>query len=167
MAVSNDPAMFFAAYPPTWLTVLRRYLAFTVAAHLFWEFTQLPLYTIWYTGSRAEIAFAAIHCTGGDLLIASASLLGALLLAGNARWPSERYFAVAAVAIAAGLAYTMFSEWLNTKVRGSWAYSEFMPVLPFVEIGLSPIAQWIVIPIAGFWLAQRPAARDALGATGR
>ena len=50
----------------------------------------------------------------------------------------------------------MFSEWLNTEIRGSWAYSELMPVVPVLDAGLSPLAQWIVIPIAAFWWARRP-----------
>jgi hypothetical protein len=52
--------------------------------------------------------------------------------------------------------YTVFSEWLNTEVRGSWAYSEFMPVLPVIDAGLSPLAQWIIIPFAAFWWARHP-----------
>lgn len=73
--------------PHTWLTTLRRYLVFAVLANLAWEIAQLPLYTIWWTGSWGEIAFAVAHCTLGDALIASTSLLGAPLLLGNSRWP--------------------------------------------------------------------------------
>jgi len=138
-----------------WLTALRTYLGFILAANLVWEVVQLPLYTIWRNGTLGEIAFAVVHCTGGDLLIATAALTGSLVLLGRPDWPAERHHAVAGMAIASGIAYTIFSEWLNTKVRGSWAYTELMPVLPLFDVGLSPVAQWIVIPIAGFWLARR------------
>ena len=140
-----------------WLTTLRVYLGFVLVANLVWEVVQLPLYTIWKEGTVGEIAFAVVHCTGGDLLIATASLIGSLLLLGRPDWPTERYGAVASVTVTGGVAYTIFSEWLNTKVRGSWAYTELMPTLPLIDIGLSPVAQWIVIPIAGFWLARRRA----------
>ena len=83
-----------------------------------------------------------------------ASLLGALLVFGNRRWPDERYIAVAAPAILAGVAYTIFSEWHNTEVRNSWAYSSLMPTLPGLGTGLSPLLQWFVIPIAAFWWAR-------------
>lgn len=138
----------------TWLAGLRRYIAFIAVANLLWEVAQLPLYTIWQTGSGREIAFAAIHCTGGDVLIASTTLLGALLLLGNPRWPEERYVAVAAFALIAGLGYTAFSKWLNTSVRSSWTYIDSMPTLPAIGVGLSPLAQWIIIPIVAFWLAR-------------
>src|SRR6266508_1749785 len=100
-----------------WLDVLRRYLAFVLVWNLLWEFAQLPLYTIWHHGTPGEMAFAALHCTAGDALIASASLLIALMMFGQSNWPSMRYLAVAAAAMAFGLAYTIFSEWLHTSVR--------------------------------------------------
>ena len=54
-----------------------------------------------------------------------------------------------------GLAYTVFSEWLNVEVRRSWAYSDLMPVLPPLGTGLSPVLQWVVIPSAALWMARR------------
>ena len=138
----------------TWILTLRRYFVIAIPAHLMWEAAQLPLYTIWYEETPGKIAFAVLHCMGGDVLIAGASLLGALLLFGNAHWPGERYNAVAAPAIAVGLAYTVFSEWHNTEVRRSWAYSGLMPTLPGIGTGLSPLLQWLVIPIMAFWWAR-------------
>lgn len=142
--------------PGQWLLVLRRYVMFIAGANLIWEIAQLPLYTIWSEGTLGEIAFAVAHCTAGDILIASASLFGALLVLGNGRWPIERFGAVAGLAFTAGLSYTIFSEWLNTEVRGSWAYTDVMPTLPLIGSGLAPLAQWIVIPLAAFWWARRP-----------
>lgn len=137
----------------TWLSGIRRYLVFVMAANLAWEIAQLPLYTIWAEGAARQIAFAVLHCTAGDLLIASGSLLGALLLAGVPTWPADRYWPTAALAIVAGLAYTMCSEWLNTEIRASWTYGNLMPRLPWIGSGVAPVAQWIVILLAGFtWL---------------
>ncbi|MPZ10880.1 MAG: hypothetical protein GEU89_11825 [Kiloniellaceae bacterium] len=138
-----------------WLSAVRRYVAVIAVGNLLWEFAQLPLYTLWHEGSPGEILFAVVHCTGGDLLIASSALLGALLLAGDRHWPRSRFRAVAAIAILGGLAYTVFSEWLNTEIRGSWAYTEAMPQLPLVGAGISPLAQWIVVPLIAFWWASR------------
>ena len=143
----------------SWLGALRVYLGFVLPAHLAWEIVQLPLYTIWMDGTVGEIAFAVAHCTGGDALIATVSLVGALLLFGHINWPQDRYAVVAGATVTAGVGYTIFSEWLNTKVRASWTYSELMPTLPLLDVGLSPVAQWIVIPIAGFWFARRTASQ--------
>ena len=142
--------------PRDWLSALRRFILASALGNLAWEFAQLPLYTIWYDGSAREIAFAAIHCTGGDILISGISLLAALMFLGNGRWPHAGFYSVASATIVGGLAYTIFSEWLNTEIRGSWAYSEWMPTLPLIGVGLSPFTQWIVAPILTFWWARRP-----------
>jgi len=139
-----------------WLSALRRYFLAGAVGHLIWEFAQLPLYTIWYQGSAGEIAFAAIHCTGGDILISGASLIAALMIARTGYWPHARFSIVASITILGGLAYAIFSEWLNTEIRGSWAYSEWMPTLPLIGAGLSPLVQWIVVPVAALWWARRP-----------
>ncbi|MBI2735959.1 MAG: hypothetical protein HYX38_05320 [Rhodospirillales bacterium] len=139
----------------SWLIVLRRYLLAIALGNLAWEFLQLPLYTIWHEGTPGEIVFAAIHCAAGDVLIAGAALLSALLILADGSWPLARYRIVAGAAVIGGLAYTIFSEWLNTEIRGSWAYSEWMPKLPLIRSGLAPVAQWVLIPPAAFWWAKR------------
>ncbi len=150
----------------TWISVLRRYLMFVTLGNLFWETAQLPLYTIWLEGTTRQLAIAVLHCTAGDVLIATASIVAGLLVAGDG-WPDrlDAYRRVALAAIAIGVTYTVFSEWLNIVVRRSWAYSELMPVIPLVGAGLSPALQWIVVPLAGFWFARRgvgvPAAQGA------
>ncbi len=142
-----------------WLSALRRYLVFIAVASLVWEFFHLPLYTIWETGSTSDLIFAAAHCTGGDVLIALSSLTLALFLAGEQGWPGRGYSKVAALTIVFGLSYTIFSEWLNIEIRESWAYRDLMPVIPVIDAGLSPVMQWIVIPLAGFRWARRRTAQ--------
>ena len=129
-----------------WLSALKIYLGASVVLHLVWEVVQLPLYTIWRAGTANEIAFAVVHCTAGDLMIATLSLVTALLIFGTRAWPSERFLPVAACALVAGIGYTAYSEWLNTVVRKSWSYTEFMPTLPGTGLGLSPLAQWLIVP---------------------
>lgn len=140
--------------PRDWLSAIRCYLGVTVAGHLVWEALHVPLYGIWEAGDTAEIAFAVVHCTGGDLLIASAALVGALMLAGSPRWPARRFHVVATLTIAFGVLYTVYSEWLNVSVRGSWSYSARMPTLPPLGTGVSPLLQWIVVPGAALIAAR-------------
>ena len=141
---------------PHWLRALRMYVAVIALGNLAWEILHLPLYTIWTTGTRGEQAFAVVHCTGGDVLIALAALTLALVIAGERGWP-----AVATLTIVFGVAYTAFSEWHNVYVRRSWAYSEWMPLVRIAgyQIGLSPILQWAVVPGVALWATARASVR--------
>ena len=104
-----------------WLAALKAYIPVSIGAHLAWEVLQLPLYTIWSTGGPREIAFAVIHCTGGDTLIAITAFSLALVLVGNENWPDQSYGRVLFVTLVVAVSYTIFSEWLNVTVRGTWA----------------------------------------------
>ena len=144
---------------------LRTYLGLIAAGNLVWEGLQLPLYTIWSTGTAREQAFAVLHCTMGDLLIALSTLTLALVIAGDASWPAGRFRQVAGFALIFGIAYAIFSEWLNVTVRASWAYSERMPVLSMfgLRIGVSPLLQWIVVPAAAFAITKGVTANHSNG----
>jgi hypothetical protein len=144
-----------------WLRAFRVYLGAIAIGNLAWEVLQLPLYTIWTEGTLGEQAFAVAHCTGGDLLIALASLVLALLLFGTRDWPAVGFARVAVVAIILGIAYTAFSEWLNVSLRRNWAYSAWMPMIAVgpARIGLSPLLQWLIVPWAALALARRTSAR--------
>src|SRR5882757_2307064 len=113
------------------------YLGAATALHLVWETAQLPLYTIWSTGTRLEILFPVIHCTAGDLLITASALSLAAPVARIGRWP---FFGnrMALTAILLGLGYTVFSEWLNTQIRQSWSTPERCPPCPDSGRGLTP-----------------------------
>jgi len=131
-----------------------RYLAAIALGNLAWEALQLPLFTLWRTARGAYVAFAALHCWLGDVLIASICLALAIVTTGRG-WPMRRYGRTAAVAVGLGVGYTVFSEWLNVAVRESWSYASAMPRAPPLGTGLSPLLQWIVVPIASFMLARR------------
>jgi hypothetical protein len=144
-----------ASLQPDSLLALRVYLAVSLGLNLLWETVHLPLYTIWTIGSVREKTFAVIHCTIGDAMIAGLALLVALALAGSYDWPFRRGHPVFAVTLVLGIAYTIYSEWMNTTVRQSWAYSPLMPVLPITGTGLSPLLQWLVVPCVALRVATR------------
>jgi disulfide bond formation protein DsbB len=80
-------------------------------------------------------------------------LVLSLLLAGKKDWPNNRFKAIALITMVLGLGYTIYSEWHNTTVTQSWAYSEAMPRI--WGIGLAPVAQWLFIPGFVFWWIHR------------
>lgn len=56
--------------------------------------------------------------SAGDFLFATSALVLALMSVGHNDWPAARFKRVAAVAVALGLGYTIFSEWLNEMDAG-------------------------------------------------
>jgi hypothetical protein len=133
--------------PAEWLVTIRRYLGVTLIANLIWEIVQLPLYTLWTTGTVRQQAFAIVHCTIGDAMIAALCLILALLVFAEPTWPTTSAVRVFSATLAIGIGYTIYSEWINTSVRGNWAYSPWMPIIPLLGTGLSPLLQWLVVPI--------------------
>ena len=55
------------------------------------------------------------------------------------------------IVIAVGLLATIGLEYLNTEVTGPWTYDEVMPLLPVLGTGLSPILQWVFVPMLVLW----------------
>jgi uncharacterized protein (TIGR03382 family) len=139
----------------TWRFVAIRYAPWLAALNLAWEVAQLPLYTLWRHGSPGEIVYSVLHCTVGDVLIGVSALLMALALtrAGSVMAWRTRRILPAATALA--VAYTVFSEWLNTEVRGTWAYTDQMPTLPIVGTGVAPLLQWLLLPGLAWILSRR------------
>ncbi|OGA16539.1 MAG: hypothetical protein A3I63_11680 [Betaproteobacteria bacterium RIFCSPLOWO2_02_FULL_66_14] len=125
-----------------------RYLPWLGGLNLAWEMAQLPLYTLWREAPAAWIAYAVLHCTAGDVVIGGAVLLAGLI-ATRASAPAQwRWGLIAPLAALAATGYTAFSESLNTAVLRSWSYSALMPTVEIagIEIGVSPLLQWLVIP---------------------
>lgn len=136
---------------------MARYLPWLAGLNLLWEIAQLPLYTIWSQAPPGEIAFAVVHCTLGDVLIGAAALLIALLAVRAPALERWNWTAIGVLAVLLGVGYTVLSEWMNTTIRPSWQYSSLMPLVDIggVAIGLSPLAQWLVLPPLALYLAAR------------
>ena len=135
--------------------ILRRYLPWLAGLSLAWEIAHLPLYTLWKQATLAYVAFAAAHCTVGDVLIGSAALAAALVVTRAPALANWHWRRIAIANAVMATSYTAFSEWMNTFVLRSWEYSELMPCVSLgdIELGVSPLVQWSVIPPLALWLA--------------
>jgi hypothetical protein len=145
-----------------WLQAARLYLFVIVIGNMLWEAAQFPLYTIWYDGTRSHMILALVHGTLGDLFISAAALMTSLAIFGHPRWPACAFWRVGTPTVVIGLAYTVYSEWVNVVVRHTWAYTELMPTLPPLGTGLSPLLEWAVVPLLALLLTQRNVASEAI-----
>ncbi len=128
--------------------VLKRLLHWVVLAlalHGLWEAAQLPLYTLWEDTNRQRVLSYLFHCIAGDVLITTTLFLSVAALFRDSAWPAHRPWRGGLVMIAAGLAYTVFSEWHNVYQLRAWSYAASMPLV--AGVGLAPLMQWLVVPI--------------------
>ena len=137
-------------------TCVFRYLTFIMCANLGWEAAQMPFYALWDAGAPTEIAANVVACAAIDTLIALGALTIAIILFRANAWPAMGYARIGLAAGIFGIAYTIVSERVNVDVLHTWAYSELMPIVPVVGVGVTPIFQWVVIPLAAFLWARQP-----------
>src|SRR5438876_8203377 len=108
----------------------------------------------WFASMRdlpmLRAALLCMRAALGDLFITAFAFAVAAFTVRSAIWPAERRIIVPAaifigVAIAIVIAYEVFA--LST---GRWRYDEAMPTL--FGIGLLPLLQWLVLPMAELWV---------------
>lgn len=131
--------------------------------HLLWELGQLPFYTLWNEADAWRIARYVAHCTLGDVLVATLAYLAVALAWRRADWPRQRPWAGGTLLVTLGLGYTVFSEWVNVYRLGSWAYAGAMPQV--LGIGLTPLLQWLVVPVIMLAIVRRLPRRSPINAS--
>jgi hypothetical protein len=127
----------------------RRFPELSVAGLAFglnavWEFLQSPLYSD-HGQALGYLLRTRMHCAGGDVLILLFAFGVTSLIFRSRQWLRDGRPGPTIFFVALGFAYTVWSEWFNTRVTLSWQYAESMPRV--FGIGLAPLAQWLTIPV--------------------
>ncbi len=126
---------------------------FVVAAvfNYAWELAQSPLYV--GMGSWDQVWWHCFVASLGDGL-----LVLLIFSAGWAIWQRQDWFAQPGVAgytvmLLVGLGIGIGVEWIAVHIVGRWAYTERMPLVPGLGVGLLPILQMLILPPLIFWVA--------------
>lgn len=135
-------------------------VVFALLLSLPWELLQATLFEGMASAPHSDVIGACLQATLGDAGIMLLAHAGVAAVTRRRRWvltPSRREVAGFA---AVGVAITAVIEWLATRGHWAqtWAYSSKMPVIPGIEIGLSPLLQWVVIPPVALWFVRRQCA---------
>ena len=120
---------------------------FSFLLHFSWEVLQTPFFV-----DRSDSIF---HCTLGDVLICLGSYYLTVLICRNRRWFLKPTAKSISLFVAFGVTYTVFSEIKNVSIKELWAYSDLMPVIPYLNVGLVPIFQWIILPPIVIFITRR------------
>jgi len=127
-------------------------LMFGLPLELLWEVAQFPLYTVWQEGDWGYILYGLAHCTLGDLLILLVTYWVVSLLNRSRYWYRSNILVNGFLFTLLGLGYTIYSEIMNVSIKGTWDYTELMPIVPVIEIGGMPFLQWVLVPPVVLWL---------------
>ncbi|MDT8282911.1 MAG: hypothetical protein RQ982_08880, partial [Gammaproteobacteria bacterium] len=127
-------------------------LTLSLPLQLLWEIAQFPLYTLWHEGDWSYIFYGLAHCTLGDLLILISTFWIVSILNNSRYWIFSPSLLNIALFTVFGLGYTIYSEIVNTRIKGTWGYTELMPIVPVIEVGGMPFMQWLLIPPILIWL---------------
>lgn len=128
---------------------LTAYFSVSFLLHLIWENAQAPLYAGFE--SFAQHFGACLYATAtGDMIFMGViyiSLAGAFSEADWLRRPGLlRHPATWILPLMVGALLAASFELWAIHVEQRWVYGELMPVIPVLQIGLSPLVQMLVIP---------------------
>jgi membrane protease YdiL (CAAX protease family) len=127
-----------------------RWLTFaltTAALHFVWEMAQAGRFASMASLSFWRATRLCARATVGDVVITAIAFAIAAAAARSFHWPAEKGQSLLpfAIFIVSGLAVTVAYE-IHAIAVGQWSYAETMPTI--ASVGVLPILQWLVIPIA-------------------
>ncbi len=125
-----------------------------VFIHFLWEVLQSPLYTC---GSLSlnEYLPKLIGATLGDGIIMVLFYLIGYVRNRDQYWFKRMTRSDVYVLVPIAILIAITIEIMNTQVLVRWGYSEFMPLLPILNIGVVPIIQLVILPFVVFWVVRK------------
>lgn len=119
-----------------------------------WEMLQAPLYAGLAAAPHWEQVKICSIATAGDAGISLLAFWTAALVGGGRGWLLRPWKREWSIYMAVGLSITIVSERLATGPLAQWRYDTSMPTIPLLEVGLSPVLQWLFLPPLIVWFAR-------------
>jgi hypothetical protein len=117
-----------------------------------WELAQGPLYQGFeYDWDHLSLcALASIADVFSVLIL----FFAFALVYREVYWINNMGISRALMLVTTGSTGAILTELWHTY-RGDWYYSDTMPLLPFVDVGVSPVVQFIVLPLLIFMISKK------------
>ncbi len=128
-------------------------LTITVLAFLLnfaWELAQMPLY------DRASftinhVAFCSLGSVA-DALMVLLLYFGLAFIFKNPLWINPLKWQRIVIVVLTGGIGAALSE-MRHLALGNWAYSDLMPLIPVLNVGVSPVLQFMILPVVTYILS--------------
>lgn len=137
----------------------REYKRFVIAVavtsfvlNFVWELAQGPLYE-GFEYDLKHISFCALASIA-DMLMVFILLFAFGLIHKNVFWVKNMDVNVVLLLAFVGFSGAILAEVLHT-MRGDWSYADTMPLLPVVDVGISPVLQFTILPWLIFLISKK------------
>ncbi len=127
---------------------------FAFLLNFLWEVQQMPFFELsdlscWERTRNCTLA------TFSDVLIALTGFWTVAFFSKSRYWFRQPKWWQLSIFILVSLVITIVFEKLATGVLNKWEYADIMPRLPVLGTGLTPILQWIILPLIIVWFVKR------------
>lgn len=115
-----------------------------------WEMLQMPL----FEGMSLNIQ-STLYCglaSVADALMVLLLFYGFVLAYNELLWFKNNTAQRVLVLILTGATGAIIIEQIYTSL-GNWKYSRLMPIIPIVNVGLSAVLQFMVLPLLSYYLS--------------
>lgn len=131
-------------------------VVFAVLLNLPWEFLQVPFFAGMPSADHWSGVKTCARATLGDAVIMLVAYWGVALRAGRYWLARYRPVHVAAfVGIGVGITIAIERLALAGVWMDGWSYAETMLVVPLLNVGVTPLLQWLVLPPIALWFSKR------------
>ena len=116
-----------------------------VLLNYLWELAQAPL----YVGMEDYHAGALWHCfvaSLGDGIMVLLIVAAGWIMLERRDWFERPDIAGYVLMLTVGFLLALLVEWIGLHVLRRWEYSERMPLVRGLRVGVAPIAQMLVLP---------------------
>jgi hypothetical protein len=122
-------------------------LVFIIAvfSNLLWELAQAPLYVGLENYNAAVFWHCFVSSLGDGLMILLIVAAGWIALQ-RQNWFEHPGVPGYLVMLTTGFLLAVLVEWVGVHVLGRWQYTQNMPVVPGLGVGIVPIAQMLFLP---------------------
>ena len=127
---------------------------FAYLFNLIWEIAQGFLYE-GYIYDFKHISFCALASIA-DVFMVFLLYFGFSIVFGDFFWIQRATWRKVILVMLVGGLGAVFAE-SRHLAAGNWAYANTMPLLPIGDVGLSPVLQFMILPILIYWISYKMA----------
>lgn len=115
----------------------------------------MPLFVYPVEVSLSAMNIECAKASVGDALITVFAFWVVAIIKNSRHWIMKPSLTTLGIFLIPGMVITIIFEALATGTLYRWQYAESMPTLPLLGTGLSPVLQWLILPLISVFIVKR------------